>query len=110
MVYFWYVLMLPKDNIMHIRFADADANFMKSAVEEGFYTSETELVRDAVRRLREQQANVSPLFQAVMKGRKAIDEGRTKPYSPDLMKNIKQRAIKAAETKEPYQSDDAVPY
>lgn len=95
---------------MHIRFAEADTEFMKSAVSEGFYTSETELVRDAVRRLREQQMKASPLFQAVMKDRKFIDEGRTKPYSAVLINDIKQRAIKAAENKEPYHSDDAVPY
>ena len=94
---------------MHVRFAEADANFMKAAVEQGFYTSETELVRDAVRRLREQQLNASPLFQAVIQGRKSIDEGRTTPYSAELMKNIRQRAIDSANSEKPFNSDDAIP-
>jgi antitoxin ParD1/3/4 len=110
MVQFWYITTNVERDAMHIRFADADANFMKAAVEKGFYTSETELVRDAVRRLREQQMHASPLFQAVMKGRQDIDEGRTTPYSADLMSDIKQRALEAAENKEPYHSNNAVPY
>ena len=40
---------------MHIRFAEIDEGFIKSQVESGFYTNETEVVRDAVRRLREEQ-------------------------------------------------------
>ena len=38
---------------MHVRFADVDENFIKTEVQSGFYTNETELVRDAVRRMRE---------------------------------------------------------
>jgi len=38
---------------MHVRFAKADKTFIEAQVKDGFYASETELVRDAVRRLRE---------------------------------------------------------
>ncbi len=38
---------------MHISFAYVDEEFIKTTVEDGYYTSEEELVRDAVRRLRE---------------------------------------------------------
>jgi antitoxin ParD1/3/4 len=95
---------------MHIRFADTDTKFMKSAVQEGLYTSETELVRDAVRRLREQQMHISPVFQAVMKGEQAIREGRTREFTPEVMEEIFQRGIKQAKAGEPYHSQDAVPH
>lgn len=92
---------------MHIRFAEADEAFIKASVEEGLYTSETELVRDAVRRLREKQN--SRLYHAVQKGIDDIEAGRTVPLTPELMESIMQRAKEKSETGESYHSDDAIP-
>jgi antitoxin ParD1/3/4 len=40
---------------MNINFAPIDESFIKNKIEEGYYSDATELVRDAVRKLREKR-------------------------------------------------------
>ena len=94
---------------MHINFAEIDGQFIKTAVQEGYYTSETELVRDAVRRLREKREEDQYFREAVMKGIAQIQRGETVAYTPELMEDIKKRAIEKIENNEPYNSFDAIP-
>lgn len=78
---------------MHIRFAEMDEQFIRAQIASGYYTNETELVRDAVRRMRE---STPPFYTAVMEGEAAIARGETTPYSPALMNTIKKRAATKA--------------
>ena len=79
---------------MHIRFADADQNFISEQTKYGYYTNETEVVRDAVRRLREQkEAQQTPFTQAVMKGHEQIEQGLTTPFTRALMEQIDAEAV-----------------
>lgn len=96
---------------MHIRFSEIDDTFIKEAVEQGFYLSETELVRDAVRRMREWMKNQhsNRFKEAVAKGKKEVEEGKTVTFTPELMDEIKKSAIKKAENGEGYNSNDAIP-
>ena len=95
---------------MHIRFAEIDEGFIKSQVESGFYTNETEVVRDAVRRLREeQQARHSRMYHAVLKGEAAIERGDVVPYSRQLMEEIKTEATARAQHGETVNNPDAIP-
>jgi antitoxin ParD1/3/4 len=82
---------------MHVRFAEVDEHFIEEAVRSGFYANATELVRDAVRRLREQNAVNSPFYQAVMEGIRDIDNGRTQPLTPALMDNLKTQGYQDAD-------------
>jgi antitoxin ParD1/3/4 len=82
---------------MHVRFAEVDEHFIEEAVRSGFYANATELVRDAVRRLREQNAVNSPFYQAVMEGMRDIDNGRTQPQTPALMNNLKTQGYQDAD-------------
>ena len=86
---------------MHVRFAEVDENFIKTEVEHGFYTSETELVRDAVRRLREDKQRGNPFYAAVMKGVADIEAGRTTPLTPELMEELKQDGYNRARQGQP---------
>lgn len=88
---------------MNIIFPERDKKFIHAMVEEGAYRNATELVRDAVRRLREQEdARNDRLMAALAAGEKDIREGRTVPYTPELRKQIMEDAIKHAEAgKEP---------
>jgi antitoxin ParD1/3/4 len=81
---------------MHVRFAEVDESFIEEAVRSGFYANATELVRDAVRRLREQNAASSPFYQAVVEGMRDIDHGRTKPLTPALMRSLKKKGYQDA--------------
>lgn len=96
---------------MHIRFSEIDANFIKEAIEQGFYLSETELVRDAVRRMREatQSQNNNRFKQAVETGVKSFENGDTVTFTADTMKEVKQRAIKNLKDSKGYNSNDSIP-
>jgi putative addiction module CopG family antidote len=94
---------------MHIRFSEIDDSFIKKTVEQGFYLSETELVRDAVRRMRETLKSQSHFKEAVAKGQQDIADGKTVKFTPELMNEIKETAIKKAKNGEGYNSNDAIP-
>jgi antitoxin ParD1/3/4 len=94
---------------MHVRFADVDESFIKAEVVSGFYTNETELVRDAVRRMREEKERARRFQEAVARGIQAVERGETVTLTPDLLQEIKQDAIRKARNGEPYSSTDAIP-
>jgi len=94
---------------MHVRFADVDEDFIKTEVQSGFYTNETELVRDAVRRMREGKERASRFQEAVARGIQAVERGETVVLTQDLLQEIKQDAIRKAKNGEPYSSTDAIP-
>ncbi|MCP4933751.1 MAG: hypothetical protein GY927_05980 [bacterium] len=94
---------------MHIRFANADENFIKAEVQRGFYTNETELVRDAVRRMREDKERAKRFQEAIAKGVQAVERGETVALTPELLQEIKQEAIRKAQNGDPYSSTDALP-
>ncbi|MEQ1638683.1 MAG: hypothetical protein ABL903_18640 [Methylococcales bacterium] len=94
---------------MHVRFADVDENFIKTEVLSGFYTNETELVRDAVRRMREEKERAKRFQEAITKGIQAVERGETIALTPNLLQEIKQDAIRKAKNGEPYSSIDAIP-
>lgn len=94
---------------MHVRFADVDEIFIKTEVQSGFYSNETELVRDAVRRMREEKERARRFQDAVARGIQAVERGETVALTPDLLQEIKQDAIHKARNGEPYSSTDAIP-
>lgn len=93
---------------MHIRFASQDAQFIEQAVAAGYYANETELVRDAVRRLREAKVAI-PLYAAISAGVAEIAQGKTVRYTPKTMDGIKKRAAEKVKQKKPFNSAFAVP-
>jgi len=94
---------------MHIKFSEVDDRFIKSQVEAGYYTNETELVRSAVRRMREEQERAARLNALVQQGVQDVEQGNTIAYTPELMEEILQSAIKKAGKGEAYHSTDALP-
>ena len=82
---------------MNIIFPPVDESYIKAKVHDGFYSNATELVRDAVRRLREFDDNkYARLMTALDEGDRAIKEGRTESYTPQLLEQIEQDARQAA--------------
>jgi antitoxin ParD1/3/4 len=94
---------------MHIRFAEVDEQFIKSQVESGFYTNETELVRDAVRRMREAEERKAQFLAAVRLGVAQAERGETVSYSDELMEAISQRAAARAIADKPIKNTEAMP-
>jgi antitoxin ParD1/3/4 len=83
---------------MNINFAPVDEAFIKRKVDEGYYTNATELIRDAIRRLREADTQPDPFVEAVMKGQRQIEEGKVLPFTPELHAQIIENAKKKAKT------------
>ena len=85
---------------MHIKFSDIDDKFIKNTVAMGYYTSETELVRDAVRKLRE-NANLDSMRKLLSTGLEQIEKGETIPYSTDFMDTAMKQAQKNHQSGKP---------
>jgi antitoxin ParD1/3/4 len=94
---------------MHVRFSDVDENYIKGKVESGFYTSENEVVRDAVRRMREEEERIARFQAAVRIGDEQIERGETVPYSEELMEQIGQRAVQRAKQGIKIDNPDVLP-
>lgn len=77
---------------MNINFPPVDDAYIKTKVESGYYSNATEMVRDAVRRMREQDDQHGRLLAALELGERDIAAGRTFRYTPDLLKEIEQEA------------------
>lgn len=89
---------------MNINFPSVDESYIKAKVAAGFYSNAAEVVRDAVRRLREQDDNLlsARLRAALEAGEQAIREGRAAPYTPELLDRIEREArLQAAEGRKP---------
>jgi antitoxin ParD1/3/4 len=94
---------------MHVRLSEVDENYIKGKVESGFYTSENEVVRDAVRRMREEEERIARFQAAVRIGDEQIERGDTVPYSKELMEHISQRAVQRAKQGKPIDNPDVLP-
>lgn len=81
---------------MHLKFAPVDEKFIKEKIGSGFYSSETELVKDAVRHMREEEEKFNRFEAAVRVGDEQISNSQIVPYSSELMKKIRHRASKKA--------------
>ena len=90
---------------MNINFAPVDEQFIKKSVEGGLYSNANELVRDAVRRLRESEERHVQLMAALRLGEDDVAAGRTRTYSKGLMQSVRERAISRAASGEKPKSD-----
>ncbi|PTQ83154.1 antitoxin ParD1/3/4 [Nitrosospira multiformis] len=78
---------------MHIELADVDEKYIKDSVRKGYYRSEAEAVRDAVRKMREQdEAKRMKLLDALQLGMDDIEAGQVTPYTPDFLDQCETRA------------------
>ncbi len=82
---------------MNIHFPTADEIYIKKQIEAGFYSNATELVRDAVRRLREANEQRGALLAAIQVGEDQIARGEYRTYTPELFEEIKKNARKKAQ-------------
>lgn len=80
---------------MNINFPPVDEEYIRHKIEAGFYSNATELVRDAVRRLREAEEaeKLERLRAAVMLGHEQALRGKTAAYSTELMDELTRQAF-----------------
>jgi antitoxin ParD1/3/4 len=77
---------------MNINFPAVDETYIKQQVDSGFYSNATELVRDAVRHMREADEQRQALLAAVQIGEAQLERGKHRRYTPELFEEIKRNA------------------
>ncbi|RKT10355.1 antitoxin ParD1/3/4 [Paraburkholderia sp. RAU2J] len=90
---------------MNVNFPPVDENFIRKSVDGGLYSNANELVRDAVRRLRESEERHIELLAAIQLGEDDIAQGRTGTYSKEMVRAIRDRVLKRAASGEKPKSD-----
>ena len=79
---------------MNIRFPDVDEHYIKAKVEAGFYMNETELVRDAVRHMREEDERKNQFLSAIKVGQDQLASGQHRQLTPDVLSELRQTATR----------------
>lgn len=78
---------------MNVSFAPADQDYITSKIADGIYADAEDLVRDAVRRLREADDMKNGRLMAALEiGEQDIQAGRVELYTPGLLEEIVQEA------------------
>ncbi len=93
---------------MNVGFPEMDEKFIKSKVENGFYMNETEVVRDAVRHMRQEEERRKNFRAAVQLGVDQIAKGEGIPYTEELMDDMERNATIKANKGQPINNSDAV--
>jgi antitoxin ParD1/3/4 len=81
---------------MHIKLSAEMEQYLQSKVGTGFYSNATEVVRDAIRRMWEEDEKLAKLRDAVDAGDKQLEQGEGVPYSPERLERITGKAVSAS--------------
>ncbi|MGE3623858.1 MAG: type II toxin-antitoxin system ParD family antitoxin [Bdellovibrionales bacterium] len=95
---------------MNINLPPVDEQFVKMKVEQGYYSNVTEVVRDAVRRMREQDPDsVNPrLMAALQKGLDDVKKGKGVPYDKKFWPNLERKVRSRIASGKPMKYDPDV--
>ena len=77
---------------MHINLSPEMEKFVQSKVDTGFYSNASEVIRDAIRRMREEEEKVAAMRAALKAGDDQLDKGQGLAYTPDLMQRAANKA------------------
>ena len=79
---------------MNIAFPSIDEEYLKKKVDMGFYSNITEVVRDAVRRMREleEKKKLEELRLLLAIGLDQAEQGELLQYNPSLLDNLLEQA------------------
>jgi antitoxin ParD1/3/4 len=78
---------------MHINLSAEMEQYLQSKVGTGFYSNASEVVRDAIRRMREEDEKVAALRAAVQIGDEQIERGEGILYTPERLEAITAKAF-----------------
>ena len=88
---------------MHINLSPEMEGFIKNLVKSGEYGNSTEVIRDALRRLKAQEMHKAAWRQAIEQGE--ADSGGDIPYTSNTAGQIAQDAERAIGASEPIDPD-----
>ena len=78
---------------MHINLSQEMEQYLQSKVGTGSYSDATEVVYDAIRRMREADEKLAALRAAVQIGDDQIDRGEGVVYTPERLATITEKAF-----------------
>lgn len=78
---------------MHINLSAEMEQFLQSKVETGFYSNASEVVRDAIRRMRAEDERVAALRTAIEVGDRQLDNGEGREYTEATLDRITADAV-----------------
>lgn len=80
---------------MNVSLTDELEDWIESRVASGLYRSSSEVVREALRLLREREAvrelHREEVRRAIQRGLDDVENGRTEPFTEETVASIKQR-------------------
>ena len=78
---------------MHINLSPEMEQYIQRKVGTGFYSNASEVVRDAIRRMREEDEKLEALRAAVRRGDEQPDRGEGTDYTPELLEKMSEKAF-----------------
>ena len=93
--------------MMKVSFAEIDETYLRNKVKNGYYSSISEAIRDTVRKQRENEQH--RLLAALEIGEKAIQEGRTQPFTRELFDEVIKNGMQKAKNGEKVINPDVLP-
>ncbi|MEC4748563.1 type II toxin-antitoxin system ParD family antitoxin [Methylomicrobium sp. Wu6] len=78
---------------MHINLSTEMEQYLQSKVGTGFYSNASEVVRDAIRRMREEDEKLAVLRAVVQIGDDQLERGEGTPYAPERLESITAKAF-----------------
>jgi antitoxin ParD1/3/4 len=77
---------------MHINLPPEMEKFVQSKVDTGFYSNASEVIRDAIRRMRDEDEKAAALRTALETGDEQLDRGEGETYHRKLLERVKEKA------------------
>lgn len=74
--------------VMHINLSPEMERYLERKVSEGFYSNASEVVRDAIRRMKEDDKKIAAFQAAVRKGDEQLRRGEGVLFTPELLQKI----------------------
>jgi antitoxin ParD1/3/4 len=91
---------------MHINLSPEMEQFVQSKVDSGFYNNASDVIRDAIRRMREEDNKVAALRSALKAGDDELDAGKGIPYGRATLTAAAEKARDNAKSGKKVKSDD----
>jgi antitoxin ParD1/3/4 len=90
---------------MHINLSPEMEQFVQSKVDTGFYSNASDVIRDAIRRMREEDEKIAAVRAALREGDEQLDAGKGIRYSRDVLTQATGRARANAKRGKKVKSD-----
>lgn len=78
---------------MHINLTPEMEEFLQRKVETGFYSNASDVIRDAIRRMRAEDERLASIRAAIAVGDRQLDNGEGRPYTAESLDRITTNAI-----------------